>query len=108
MVVRAKGSGANAQLMSMADVIAEANEHPHRHLATSIADGDKPLRPAEPWLEEPEGDVPPWTMTMYTDEGHSDHVGEKEDLLRIAREAGVPDENIRTYDGATETWVFLA
>ena len=108
MVMRTKASGANAQLMSMEDVIAESNDHPHRHLATTIVDGDKPPRPAEPWLEEPEGDVPPWTMTMETAQGHSDHVGEKEDLLRIAREAGVPDENIRIYDGAADVWVFLA
>ncbi|MGY2703317.1 hypothetical protein [Nocardioides sp. HB32] len=103
-MVRTKGSAATAQLMSMEDLIAESNEHPHRHLATTIVEGDGPTRPAEPWLEEREGDVPPWTMKMQTDDGHTDHEGEKEDLLRIAHEAGVTDEHILIYDGATNTW----
>lgn len=107
-MVKVKPSGSNAQLMSMEDLIAESYEHPHRHLATAVSEGDGPSRPSEPWLEEPEGDVPPWNMSMETDDGHFHHQGEKEDLLRIAHEAGVPDENIRIYDGATETWVFLA
>lgn len=107
-MVRTKGSAATAQLMSMEDLIAESNDHPHRHLAVAIADGDDLIRPAEPWLLEREGDVPPWTMKMQTDDGYTDHEGEKEDLLQIAHEAGVPDENIRVYDGATNTWVFLA
>ena len=98
----------NAQLMSMEDLIAESNDHPHRHLAHTIQDGDDPPRPAEPWLVEPEGDLPPWTMIMETDRGHTDHQGEKDDLLRIAREAGVADENIRIYDGTADTWVHLA
>lgn len=98
----------SAQLITVDDLVSFSADHPHRDLMHRWTEGeDGPVRPAD-WVDPEADEVPPWTMTMEADEGRSDHQGEKDDLIRIAREAGVPDENITIYDRAASTYLPLA
>src|SRR6476661_2893289 len=68
---------------------------------------DGPVRPAK-WVHPDAVEPPPWITMMETDAGHAFQQGEKEDLIRIAREAGVADADIGIYVRATRGYVALA
>jgi hypothetical protein len=86
-----------AKLTSMEDLLWFHEDDPRDLPFTEGEDGS--VRPAG-WVDPEAREVPPWTMYLETDAGRFNHGGEKEDLIRIAREAGVPDENIVIYDRA--------
>ena len=68
---------------------------------------DGPVRPAH-WVDPEADEPPPWTMTLVPDADNAfHHQGEKDELIQIAREAGVADENVKVFDRAARGYVPL-
>jgi hypothetical protein len=68
---------------------------------------DGPVRPAG-WMARDAGPVQPWTMYLEVGDSRTDDEGEKDDMIRLAREAGVTDESIVIFDRAARGYKPLA
>ena len=89
----------HAQLISMEDRLS-FSEKPDG----PWCEGDGPERPAD-WVDPEAINAPPWTMTVADDINCNKYLGEKEELIQVAREAGVPDTAIRVYNRAARDYV---
>jgi len=93
---------AYAQLISMKDRLS-FSEGPDRPDGP-WCEGDGPVHPAG-WVDPEAVEAPPWHLAMGDDTNFEIIMGEKDELIQIARDAGVPDTAIRVYDRAARDYV---